>query len=90
MFETLAPPPMGELEDLGWARKQLDPGICTRGNMDLEFLKTSTPAEIASRSAQILKETSGYRHIVGTADEILAGTPLENVKAMADSALQTR
>jgi hypothetical protein len=87
MFETLAPPPMGELENLRWAREQLDPQICTRGNMDLEFLKTASPAEIARRSAEILEETSGYRHIVGTADEILAGTPIENVRAMIDGVL---
>ena len=87
MFETLAPPPMGELDDLRWARKQLSPDICTRGNMDLEFLKNATPDEISRRAAAIIRETDGYRHIVGTADEILAGTPVENVKAMVEGAL---
>jgi len=86
MFETLAPPPMGELDDLRWAREKFDSAICTRGNFDLEFLKTGDPRDISARSAEILRETSGYRHIVGTADEILSGTPVENVQAMVEGA----
>jgi len=87
LFETLAPPTMGELEDLRWAREQLDKRICTRGNMDLEFLKTSTPQQVAQQAAEILKETEGYRHIVATADEMLTGTPTENVRAMVQGTL---
>jgi uroporphyrinogen-III decarboxylase len=86
MFETLAPPPMGELDDLRWARQKLDPCICTRGNLDLEFLKTGTPKAIEAKSRDILRETEGYRHIVSGADEILAGTPVENVRAMVEGA----
>lgn len=84
IFETLAPPPMGELDDLRWARKQLDPAICTRGNMDLEFLKHAAPADVARRAKQILDETAGYKHLVATTDEILAHTPVENVRALVE------
>jgi len=87
LFETLAPPPMGELDDLRWAREQLDESICTRGNMDLEFLKNAAPEDIARRAAEILRETAGYRHMVGTADDILADTPIENVRAMVAGAM---
>jgi len=87
MFETLAPPSMGELDDLRWARQQLDKHICTRGNMDLEFVKTAKPSQIAKRAAEILKETKGYSHIVSGADELLANTPVENVKAMVEGTM---
>lgn len=87
MFETLAPPSMGELDDLRWARQQLDKRICTRGNMDLEFVKTAKPSQIAKRAAEILKETEGYSHIISGADELLANTPVENIKAMVEGAM---
>jgi hypothetical protein len=87
MLETLAPPSMGELDDLRWARKQLDTHICTRGNIDLEFVKTAKPSQIAKRAAEILQETKGYSHIVSGADELLANTPIENVKAMVEGAM---
>ncbi len=52
----------------------------------MEFLKNAPPADIARRASQILDETAGYRHLVATADEILAHTPVENVRAMVQGA----
>jgi len=88
LFETLAPPPMGELDDLRWARRQLDEAICTRGNMDLQFLRDAATDDVARAAERIVRDTAGYRHIVGTADEILAGTPVENVRALVAGSMR--
>jgi len=86
LLETLAPPPTGNIEDLRWAREQIDPDITTKGNLDLGLLRDGTPAEIAEATRAIVDATSGYRHWVGTADAVLCGTPIENMQAMVEAA----
>ncbi len=86
LFETLAPPPTGDIDDLAAARRQLSPRICTKGNMDLGLLRNGSPQEVAQATRAILEATRGYRHIVGTADAVLPGTPMENIRAMVQAA----
>lgn len=86
LFETLAPPPTGDIDDLAEARRQLSPRICTKGNIDLGLLRNGTAGEVASVTRTILEATRGYRHIVGTADAVLPGTPMENIRSMVETA----
>ena len=86
LFETLAPPPTGDIDDLAEARRHLSPRICTKGNIDLGLLWSGSPAEVSSVTRAVLDATRGYRHIVGTADAVLPGTPIENIQAMVTAA----
>ena len=86
LLETFAPPPTGDIEDLHWAREQIDPEITTKGNLDIGLLREGTPAEIARATRAIIEATDGYRHWVGTGDAVLGGTPIENVRAIVEAA----
>ena len=86
LFETLAPPPTGDIDDLAAARRQLSTRICTKGNLDLALLRNGSPSEVAEATRAILKATRGYRHIVGTADAVLPDTPMENIRSMVEAA----
>jgi hypothetical protein len=86
LLESLAPPPTGDIDDLSWARAALSPRICTKGNLDLGLLRTASPELVGQETRAILVATRGYRHIVGTADAVLPGTPIENIQAMVRAA----
>ncbi len=86
LFETLAPPPTGDIDNLAETRRHLSPGICTKGNIDLGLLRNGSAEEVADATRAILDATRGYRHIVGTADAVLPGTPMENIRSMVKTA----
>ena len=86
IFETLSPPPYGEIDDLRQARQALHPDICTRGNLDTEIMRSGTPQQIVETVTSIIDATWGYRHIVGLADSLLWGTPIDNVRCMVQAA----
>ena len=50
LFETLSPPPVGNVSDLGYARRILDPKICTRGNIGLDILLDGTTDDVAKET----------------------------------------
>jgi hypothetical protein len=83
MVETLAPPPTGDIDDLREARELLDPEICTKGNLDMGILRDGPAERIAEEVEKIIDATRGYRHMVGTADALLRGTPVEHLQTMA-------
>jgi len=85
ILETLAPPPVGNVDNLGKMRSLLNKDIITHGNMDLTFLRDSTAEQVKRRALDIIEETAGYPHIIGAADACLwPGTPLENLKVICD------
>lgn len=86
VFETLSPPPQGDLDNLAETRRRLPSSICTKGNLDLGLLREGTPDQVADATLDILAATRGYRHMVGTADSVLPSTPIENIKAMVAAA----
>jgi hypothetical protein len=66
LLEGFTPPPAGTVDNLEWARQVTHPDICTRGNLDIEILRDSSPEVIEQETHNILDATQGYRHIVGT------------------------
>lgn len=86
IFETLSEPPVGNLPSLAWGRQQLRPEIITKGNIPLEVALQGTPEEVRRKVQYVLDAAKGFRHIVGFSDNILPGTPCENLKAFVDEA----
>jgi hypothetical protein len=82
VVETLSPPPAGTVTDLARARALIDRNIVTRGNIDLELIRSGTPAACAAAAREVIEATRGYPHVVGAADALLYGTPVENVAAI--------
>lgn len=89
IFETVSEPPVGNVPSLRWARERLDPAIATKGNMPLDILLNGTPDQVRADVARIKEQTRGCRHIVGLSDDILAGTPVANARAMVEEARRT-
>jgi uroporphyrinogen-III decarboxylase len=85
VLETLAPPPNGD-NDLAEARLRLDPGICTKGNLDLGLLREGTPEQVTSETRRMVRASRGFPHIHSTADAVLPGTPAENMIAFVTAA----
>ncbi len=86
LFETLAQPPAGDIDDLAAYRRMIDPCICTKGNVDVGDLLTMNTEEVRTATLQVIEATKGYRHMVGTGDDVYFGTPIESIRAMVDVA----
>lgn len=87
IFETLSPPPCGNIDNLAASATRISPDIITKGNLPLELLRNGTPEQIAEAVAAIRRDTAGRRHIIGQADAtILAGTPTRNIEAFLEAA----
>jgi len=82
LFETLSPPPVGNVADLARARRILDPEMCTRGNLGLDVLLQGTPDDVAQATMKILDATKGFKHIVAASDYLFYDIPLENVQTV--------
>jgi hypothetical protein len=83
VLETLSAPPSGNIDDLGWARRQLSPTIVTKGNIDLALLRHGTPDQCAAAARAVIAASAGFPHLVAGADDILYGTPLANLQAVS-------
>jgi len=81
LFETLSPPPVGNVTDLAKARKILDPKMCTRGNIGLDVLLTGTAEQVEKETLRVLEATKGTKHMVAASDYLFYDIPLDNVKA---------
>ncbi|HBG27697.1 MAG: hypothetical protein A2Y10_10160 [Planctomycetes bacterium GWF2_41_51] len=81
LFETLSPPPVGNVPDLAKARKILNPQMCTRGNIGLDVLLTGTTEQVEMETLRVLEATRGAKHMVAASDYLFYDIPLENVKA---------
>lgn len=90
LFETLSPPPVGNITDLGQARRLLLLQICTRGNIGLDILLNGSPVMVETETLRVLNATRGYKHIVAASDYLFYHIPLENVKAVVDTVKQYR
>ncbi len=90
LFETLSPPPVGNVKSLAGAMEKLDPSICTRGNLGLDVLLQASPATIREETLRILEETRGRKHMVAASDYLFYDVPEENVHAMAATVREWR
>ena len=87
VWETISEDPVGDntLQD---AKDYFGKTMCLLGNLDqIHFLKTASPQEVAGKTRAIMEiGKPGGHYIFSTSDFLEKGTPLENVKAMIDSA----
>lgn len=88
IFETLSEKPEGNIPSIRWARERLDKRIVTKGNVRLDTLLRGTEDDVRAAVRRVREETKGYRHIVGTGDDILHNTPLANARAFAEEAIR--
>jgi hypothetical protein len=85
IYETLSPPPVGDILDIVDARAKLSKNIITHGNIDLTFIKDSSVEQVKKKAIEIREQTHGFPHIVGAADGCLwPGTPVQNLKAVCE------
>jgi uroporphyrinogen-III decarboxylase len=87
VWETVSEPPRGD-NLLADAKAALGDRICLLGNLDqVDFLKRATPAEVSSKTREIVLEgKSGGRFIFSTSDYLETNTPIVNVVAMIGAA----
>jgi uroporphyrinogen-III decarboxylase len=89
LFETLSPPPVGNVADLAEARQILDPQICTRGNVGLDVLLNGSVEQVVAATRAVLEATAGSKHMVAASDYLFYDIPTENVRAMVDTVKQS-
>jgi hypothetical protein len=85
LFETLSPPPVGNVKSMADAMEKLDPAICTRGNIGLDVLLQAGPETIKEQAFEIMEATKGRKHMVAASDYLFYDVPEENVHAMAEA-----
>jgi hypothetical protein len=85
LFETLSPPPVGNVKSLAKAREILPVQMCTRGNVGLDTLLNGSADEVREETLKVLEAVKGYKHMVAASDYLFYDIPLENVKAMVET-----
>jgi uroporphyrinogen-III decarboxylase len=85
LFETLSPPPVGNVQSLEKARKILDKNMCTRGNIGLDILLNGTLEQIEQQTLKVINAAKGYKHMVAASDYLFYDIPLENVKTVVNT-----
>ena len=89
IIETLSPPPLGDV-DLASAKERVGLKTCLKGHIDQVNLicygKREQIREAVRRAIEIASPGGGF--ILGTADSIRPESPIENIKAYFDAALE--
>jgi uroporphyrinogen decarboxylase len=87
IIETLAPPPLGDV-DLESAKRRVGDRTCLKGHFDqVNLICFGKPDQVYQAVRQVLEVGKpGGRFILGTADSIRRESPLENIKAYFDAA----
>lgn len=87
VWETVSEPPVGD-NTLADAKTSFADSMCLLGNLDqIDFLKTATPKQVASRTRRVVETgKQGGHYIFSTSDFLEKATPIENVKAMIAAA----
>jgi hypothetical protein len=85
LFETLSPPPVGNVASMADAMLKINPAICTRGNLGLDVLLNGTPEVVREKTLEILNATRNRKHIVAASDYLFYNIPEQNVRAMVDT-----
>ena len=87
--ETLGPPPMGDV-DLASAKERVGQKLCLKGHIDqvnlICFGKPDEIREAVRKAIEVGKPGGGF--ILGTSDSIRPESPLENIRAYFDAALE--
>jgi len=88
VFETISPPPQGD-NDIAEVKKLLGKDMVLSGNLDqIHFLKKASVGEVIAATEELINTCKGGgKYLFATSDYLEPNTPLENVKAMIDTAL---
>lgn len=89
VWETVAEPPQGD-NSLAEAKSVLGDRLTLLGNLDqVHFLKTASPAAVSEKAREIMRTGKpGGRYIFACSDFLETNTPVENIKAMLQGALE--
>ncbi len=85
LFETISPPPVGNVKSLVDALEKLDEKICTRGNIGLDVLLNGSSQDVKDKTIEVMKSSVGRKHIVAASDYMFYSTPEHKVSVMADT-----
>ena len=84
VLETLSHPPLGDVDDLQGARAKLGRDITTRGAVNVDLFYSKDHDSLRDRIRTVLKETNGYRHMIGDSNDSYPPYPRENILAFVD------
>ena len=88
VWETVSPPPQGD-NDIAQVKKLLGNDLVLSGNLDqIHFLKKASVDEIRTAVEKLIDVCKpGGKYLFATSDYLEPHTPLENIKAMIDTAI---
>ena len=86
LFETISPPPEGNIKSLEDALSKLDPQICTRGNVSMSLLLSGAPDQVREEVFHIMDAAKGRKHIVAASDYLMYEVKEANVAAICQTA----
>ena len=89
VLETLSHPPVGDIDDLHWAREKLGQRITTRGGVNVELFYGDDQKPLRERIRTVLGETRGYRHIIGDSNDSYPPYPRESILAIVEEVQKT-
>ena len=88
IVETLAPPPLGDV-DLASAKERIGDRACLKGHIDqVNLICNGDPDRIRDAVRSAIETAGPTGFILGTADSIRPESPLENIQAYFDAALE--
>jgi len=89
VWETVAEPPQGD-NSLAEAKQAVGDQITLLGNLDqVNFLKSATAEAVAEKAREIMRVGKpGGRYLFACSDFLEKNTPVENVKALLQGALE--
>ena len=89
VLETLSHPPVGDIDDLHWAREKLGQKMTTRGGVNVELFYGADQKPLRERIRTVLGETRGYRHIIGDSNDSYPPYPRESILAIVEEVQKT-
>jgi len=84
VLETLSHPPLGDVDDLHGARAKLGPDITTRGAVNVDLFYSKDHNSLRDRIKTVLKETEGYRHMIGDSNDTYPPYTRDTILAFVD------
>jgi len=88
LFETLSPPPVGNVSDLARAREITDDCICTRGNIGLDLLMSGSVEDVEKATLDVIEAIKGHKHMIAASDYLFYSIPLENAQTVVRTVQQ--
>ena len=84
VLESLSAPPEGDVTEMARVRSRLGGGMTTRGGINVGWIHDDAPEDLRRRVGAVIDGCAGFRHMLGGTDQLLYGTPVENIRVLAD------